>query len=178
MIVVEPIGVDSQRIRKAQIREAYGVTTREIMEAKAAKDTPVIQFGQEEQREPRTLGNDALAITTLLANYEVGRIFIDSGSSADILFREAYAQMQLGDVPLDKVDTSLYGFAWEIINPRGMISLPLILGTTSLRRTYLLKFLVVNIPSAYNPEIVLEREGEVHQFEITPHAGPFREQHQ
>ncbi|KAL0359844.1 UNVERIFIED_CONTAM: hypothetical protein Sangu_0833800 [Sesamum angustifolium] len=147
MIVGGPIRVDSQRIRNAQIREAYGVTAREIMEVEAAKDTPLIQFRREEQREPRTTGDDALVITALLANYEVERVFIDSGSSAGILFGEAYDRMQLGDVPLDKVDTSLYGFTGEIVHPNGMISLPLILGTTSLRKL-LVKFLVVDIPSS------------------------------
>ncbi|KAL0433383.1 UNVERIFIED_CONTAM: hypothetical protein Slati_2672600 [Sesamum latifolium] len=103
-----------------------------------------------EQHGPRTPGNDALVITALLANYEVGRIFIDLGSSADILFGEAYDQMQLEDVPLETIDTSLYGFAAEVVHPRGMISLPLTLGEAPLRRTCLLKFLVVDIPSAYN----------------------------
>ncbi|KAL0449261.1 UNVERIFIED_CONTAM: hypothetical protein Slati_1482500 [Sesamum latifolium] len=91
-----------------------------------------------------------LVITDLLANYEVGRIFMDSGSSANILFGEAYDQMKLGDVPLEAVDTSLYGFAGEVVHPRGIISLPLTLGETPLRRTCLLKFLVVDIPLAYN----------------------------
>ncbi|KAL0456471.1 UNVERIFIED_CONTAM: hypothetical protein Slati_0986300 [Sesamum latifolium] len=94
-------------------------------------------------------------ITALLGNYEIKRVFIDSSSSADILFREAYNQMQLGDVPLEAVDTSLYGFAGEVVHPRGMISLPLTLGTFPLRKTCLLKLLVVDIPSAYN--IILGR---------------------
>ncbi|KAL0433671.1 UNVERIFIED_CONTAM: hypothetical protein Slati_2701400 [Sesamum latifolium] len=42
-----------------------------------------------ERSGPRTAHNDALVITAILAGYEVGRIFIDSGSSADILFGEA-----------------------------------------------------------------------------------------
>ncbi|KAL0433515.1 UNVERIFIED_CONTAM: hypothetical protein Slati_2685800 [Sesamum latifolium] len=74
----------------------------------------------------------------------------DSSSSADILFGETYDQMQLGDVPFEAVDTSLYGFAGEVVHPRGMISLPLTLGTSLLRKTCLLKFLVVDIPSVYN----------------------------
>ncbi|KAK4385835.1 hypothetical protein Sango_2707500 [Sesamum angolense] len=82
MIVGGPVGGDSQRARKTQ-----------------------------ERRGPRTQGNNALVITTLLANYEIERVFIDSGSSADILFGEAYNQIQLGDVPLEAVDTFLYGFA-------------------------------------------------------------------
>ncbi|KAL0414931.1 UNVERIFIED_CONTAM: hypothetical protein Slati_3325000 [Sesamum latifolium] len=74
------------------------------------EDAPLIQFGRAERSGPQTMHNDALVITAILANYEVGRIFIDSGSSADILFGEAYDQMQLGDVSLEKVNTSLYGF--------------------------------------------------------------------
>ncbi|KAL0383831.1 UNVERIFIED_CONTAM: hypothetical protein Slati_4547600, partial [Sesamum latifolium] len=58
-------------------------------------------------RGPRTSHNDALVITAILANYEMGRIFIGFGSSADILFGEAYDQMQLGDVSLEKVTPRL-----------------------------------------------------------------------
>ncbi|KAL0420349.1 UNVERIFIED_CONTAM: hypothetical protein Slati_3057800 [Sesamum latifolium] len=92
----------------------------------------------------------ALVITALLANYKIERVFIDSGSSTNILFGEAYDQMQLGDIPLETVDTLLYEFAGEVVHPRGMISLPLTLGTSPLRKTCLLKFLVIDIPLAYN----------------------------
>ncbi|KAL0430605.1 UNVERIFIED_CONTAM: hypothetical protein Sradi_0686500 [Sesamum radiatum] len=150
MIAGGPAGGDSQKARKAQVREAYGTTVKEIMDVEPANDAPLIQFNQEEHSGPRMPGNDALVITALLASYEIERVFIDSGSSADILFGGAYDQMQLGDVPLEIVDTSLYGFAGEVVHPRSMISLPLTLGTSPLRKTCLLKFLVVDIPSAYN----------------------------
>ncbi|KAL0411091.1 UNVERIFIED_CONTAM: hypothetical protein Slati_3698800 [Sesamum latifolium] len=58
--------------------------------------------------------------------------------------------MQLGDVSSEKVNTSLYGFAGEVVHPRGMISLPLMMGRGTARKTSLLKFLVVDVPSAYN----------------------------
>ncbi|KAK4407828.1 hypothetical protein Sango_0363800 [Sesamum angolense] len=75
---------------------------------------------------PKNSHNDALVMTALHANYEVGRIFIDSRSSADILFGKAYGQMQLGDIPLEKVNTSLYGFAREVVHPRGATYQPLV----------------------------------------------------
>ncbi|KAL0458756.1 UNVERIFIED_CONTAM: hypothetical protein Slati_0502800 [Sesamum latifolium] len=90
------------------------------------EDTPLIQFGRAERSGPQTIHNDALVITAVLANYEVGCIFIDSGSSTDILFGEAFDQIQLGDIFLEKVNTSLYRFAGEVV--RGMISLPLTMG--------------------------------------------------
>ncbi|KAK4391973.1 hypothetical protein Sango_1975100 [Sesamum angolense] len=88
-----------KRARKAQVREAYKTSTREVMEVEPANDAPLIQFDQEELHRHRIQGNNALVITALLANYEIKRVFIDSGSSTDILFREAYDQMQLGGAP-------------------------------------------------------------------------------
>ncbi|KAL0456126.1 UNVERIFIED_CONTAM: hypothetical protein Slati_0951800 [Sesamum latifolium] len=104
------------------------------MDVESANDAPLIQFDQKERSRPRTPGNDALVITALLANYEIERVFIDSCSSTDILFGETYDQIQLGDIPLEAIDTSLYGFAGEVIHPRGMISLPLTLGPLLFER--------------------------------------------
>ncbi|KAL0303107.1 UNVERIFIED_CONTAM: hypothetical protein Sradi_6178800 [Sesamum radiatum] len=150
MIVGGLAGGDSHHVRISQVREAHDVSLREVLDVEAMEDTPLIQFGRAEQSGPRTSHNDALVITALLANYEVGRIFIDSGSSADILFGEAYDQMQLGDISLGKVNTSLYGFAGEVVHPRGVVSLALTMGAGITRKTYMLKFLVVDVPSAYN----------------------------
>ncbi|KAL0461428.1 UNVERIFIED_CONTAM: hypothetical protein Slati_0030400 [Sesamum latifolium] len=98
-----------------QIREAHDISLKEMLDVEAMEDAPPIQFGRTERSGPKTYHNNALVITALLANYEVGRIFTNSGSSADILFEEAYDQMQLGDIPLEKVNTSLYGFAGEVV---------------------------------------------------------------
>ncbi|KAL0461351.1 UNVERIFIED_CONTAM: hypothetical protein Slati_0022700 [Sesamum latifolium] len=141
MIAGGPIGGDSHHARKLQVREAHDITTKEVLDVEAMEDTPLIQFGRAERSGPKASHNDALVITALLANYEVGRIFIDSRSSAYILFGEAYDQMQLGDIPLEKVNTSLYGFAGEVVHHWGMISLSLTLETGGTRRTCMLKFL-------------------------------------
>ncbi|KAL0449228.1 UNVERIFIED_CONTAM: hypothetical protein Slati_1479200 [Sesamum latifolium] len=146
MIAGGPAGGDSQRARKAQVREAYGTTVRN----NGRGTTTPFSSNSTRKNEADQRHHDALVITALLANYEIERVFVDSGSSADILYGEAYDQMQLGDVPLEVVDTSLYGFAGEVVHPRGMISLLLTLGTSPLRKTCLLKFLVVDIPSVYN----------------------------
>ncbi|KAL0440213.1 UNVERIFIED_CONTAM: hypothetical protein Slati_2504300 [Sesamum latifolium] len=150
MIAGGPSGGDSHRARKSQIREAHDVSLKEVIEVEAMEDTPLIQFRRAERSGPRTAHNNALVITAILAGYDVGRIFIDSGSSADILFGEAYDQMQLGDISLEKVNTSLYGFAGEVVHPRGMISLPLTMGAGTTQKTCTIKFLVVDVPSAYN----------------------------
>ncbi|KAL0409717.1 UNVERIFIED_CONTAM: hypothetical protein Sradi_1906100 [Sesamum radiatum] len=74
MIAGGPSGGDSHHERKSQIREAYDISLKEVVEVEAMEDTPIIQFGRAEQSGPRTPHNDALVITIVLANYEVGRI--------------------------------------------------------------------------------------------------------
>ncbi|KAL0433782.1 UNVERIFIED_CONTAM: hypothetical protein Slati_2712500 [Sesamum latifolium] len=134
MIAGGPSGGDSHQAQKSQVREAHQISIKEVLDVETIEDAPLIQFGRAERSGPQTMHNDALVITAILANYEVGRIFIDSGSSVDILFGEAYDQMQLGDVSLEKVNTSLYGFAGEVVHPRGMVSLPLTMGEGPLAR--------------------------------------------
>ncbi|KAL0307769.1 UNVERIFIED_CONTAM: hypothetical protein Sangu_3011600 [Sesamum angustifolium] len=58
--------------------------------------------------------------------------------------------MELGDVPLESVDTSLYGFAGDVVHPLGQISLPLSLGSEPAQKTTIVCFLAVDMPSAYN----------------------------
>ncbi|KAL0394639.1 UNVERIFIED_CONTAM: hypothetical protein Slati_4430100 [Sesamum latifolium] len=94
MIAGGPSGGNSHQVRKSQVREAHDMSLREVLDVEAMEDTPFIQFGRAERSGPRTSHNDALVITAILANYEMGRIFIGFGSSADILFGEAYDQMQ------------------------------------------------------------------------------------
>ncbi|KAL0454686.1 UNVERIFIED_CONTAM: hypothetical protein Slati_0807800 [Sesamum latifolium] len=149
IIAVRPIGGDSCHVRKAEVRKAYVATIKELLDVEVV-DAPIIQFGRAEHFGPRNSYNDALVITALLADYEVGCIFIDSRSSADILFGEAYDQTQLGDISLEKVNSSLYGFAGEVVHPRGMISLLLTLKMEPTQKIRVLKFLVVDVSSAYN----------------------------
>ncbi|KAL0322210.1 UNVERIFIED_CONTAM: hypothetical protein Scaly_2517400 [Sesamum calycinum] len=62
-----------------------------------------LQRARKAQRSDVDLGHRAIGL-------------IELKQLADILFGEAYDQMQLGDVPLEAIDTSLYGLAgrWEI----------------------------------------------------------------
>ncbi|KAL0448564.1 UNVERIFIED_CONTAM: hypothetical protein Slati_1412800 [Sesamum latifolium] len=153
---------DSRRTLRRRFSSGTKITSpggppniyKRSLDVEIMEDTPLIQFGRAERSGPQTIHNDALVITAVLANYEFECIFIDSGSSADILFGEAYDQMQLGDVFLKKVNTLLYEFAGEVV-PRGMVSLPLTMGRGTARKTCLLKFLVVDVPSAYN--VILDR---------------------
>ncbi|KAL0401892.1 UNVERIFIED_CONTAM: hypothetical protein Slati_4219100 [Sesamum latifolium] len=111
---------------------------------------PMIYFGPANAHGVHLPHNDALVISSTVANYTFQCIFVDSGSFADVIFYKLYQQMELGDVPLESVDTSLYGFVGEVVHPLGQISLSLSLGSEPTRRTRIVCVLAVDMPSAYN----------------------------
>ncbi|KAL0343100.1 UNVERIFIED_CONTAM: hypothetical protein Sangu_1197400 [Sesamum angustifolium] len=77
-------------------------------------------------------------------------ILVDSGSSADIIFYDAYVQLGIDNAQVRKVNTPLTGFSSEMIEPLGEVMLPLSLGSLPKRSTKMIKFLVVKALSAYN----------------------------
>ncbi|KAL0412088.1 UNVERIFIED_CONTAM: hypothetical protein Slati_3798500 [Sesamum latifolium] len=89
-------------------RRAHSRATRTIMEIdnKVPAGGPMIYFGPADAQGVHLPHNDALVISAAIANYTVQCIFVDSGSSADALFHKVNQQMELGDVPLEPVDTS------------------------------------------------------------------------
>ncbi|XP_075499305.1 uncharacterized protein LOC142537697 [Primulina tabacum] len=140
---------DSNRARKAKSR-------RECLEVDGrGRDEPIISFGPEDLRGVSLPHNDALVIQARVANYDVLRVFVDNGSSVNVVFKEALVQMDLHEYQLEAVETALFGFAGHAVYPEGEITLPLTLGTRDLRKTVMTTFTVVDAPSSYN--IILGR---------------------
>ncbi|XP_075492478.1 uncharacterized protein LOC142530531 [Primulina tabacum] len=77
-------------------------------------------------------------------------IFIDNGSSVNVLFKRTLDQIKVEGFEFEPVSTPLYGFAGHAIPPLGQIVLPLSLGIDPLRVTKMIAFTVVDTPSAYN----------------------------
>ncbi|XP_073133652.1 uncharacterized protein [Henckelia pumila] len=88
-----------------------------------------------------------------LENFEpimMARIFVDTGSSVNIIFKETLDQMKLEGFELDLITTKLYGFTGHALQPLGQIVLPLSLGNGEQRVTKMACFTVVEAPSSFN----------------------------
>ncbi|XP_073129114.1 uncharacterized protein [Henckelia pumila] len=90
---------------------------------------PNISFGREDLKDVVLHHNDPLLVTLTIANYDVARIFVDTGSSVNIIFKETLDQMKLEGFELDPITTELYGFTGHALQPLGQIVLPLSLGS-------------------------------------------------
>ncbi|XP_075521336.1 uncharacterized protein LOC142554559 [Primulina tabacum] len=140
---------DSNRARKSRSR-------KECLEVEGARRSEaVISFGPEDLEGVNLPHNNALVIQARVANYDILRFFMDSGSSVNVIFKDAFMQMDLQGYHLEAVETALFGFAGHMVYPEGEIVLPLTLGSQDLKKTVMTLFTVVDSPSSYN--IILGR---------------------
>ncbi|XP_073019473.1 uncharacterized protein [Primulina eburnea] len=150
--MIHMISGDATNGDYGQARKTHGrkLENFEISMGADLPQDPVISFGPEDLRDVVTPHNDALVVTGTIANYDVARIFIDNGSSVNVLFKSTLDQMKMEGFEFEPVSTLLYGFAGHAILPLGHIVLPLSLGTDPRQVTKMIAFTVVDTPSAYN----------------------------
>ncbi|XP_073152688.1 uncharacterized protein [Henckelia pumila] len=146
MISGGPTDGDSNRARKTNSRKLVNME----IDNQIVQNGPTLSFGPEDLKGISNNHNDALVIRVMVANYDVARIFVDSGSSINVLFQEAINQMDLGQYKIEPVVTSLFGFTGHAIRPVGLVHLPLTLGKSNIRKTRIVSFIIVDAPSAYN----------------------------
>jgi hypothetical protein len=96
----------------------------------------------------------------------LGKLFVDNGSSADIIFTDAFAKTGLSKDLLQPPETPLYGFGGRVIHGLGKVVLPVSLGTVQNARTEYLYFDVVEMYYPYN--YILGR-GFLNKFEAVIH---------
>ena len=72
--------------------------------------------------------DDAIVITLLIVDYTTGRVLVDNGSSADILYYLAFQQIRLGQDQLRPVNSPLVSFGGMKVQLVGTISLPVVVG--------------------------------------------------
>jgi hypothetical protein len=94
--------------------------------------------------------NEPLVIIAMIDGFEVHRIFVDQGSSADIIFWSLFEKMGLGTKDLIPHPRSLIGLTGDTILPKGYVELAYAFGDGPVHRFVPVKFLVVDCLSSYN----------------------------
>ncbi|XP_077248818.1 uncharacterized protein LOC143888328 [Tasmannia lanceolata] len=137
-------------------RRAYAerVFSLEMPSKKAWTDPPhkdqVITFSSEDLEGLQVPHDDALVVRLVVANFNVGKILVDMGSSVNVLHLETFEEMKLGEERLGPAEYSIYGFSGASVRVKGKIDLPVTFGTYSLQKTILTTFMVIDIPFTYS----------------------------
>ncbi|GAV80626.1 hypothetical protein CFOL_v3_24086, partial [Cephalotus follicularis] len=141
---------DAPQGRREQRREEAPRQQEEQQQPQPRGDEEVISFSEVDYEGVRLSHDDPVVVTLLVELFTMKRILLDSGSSADILYKHAFDQLRIPADQLKPVKTPLVGFTGETIHPLGSINLSVIAGTAPRQTQVEMTFLVVDTPSPYN----------------------------
>ncbi|RRT58252.1 hypothetical protein B296_00034281 [Ensete ventricosum] len=85
-----------------------------------------------------------------IVNARIRRIMIDTGSSVDILYLNAFQKLGMTNRDLIPMTSTLTGFTGDTITPVGVATLPMTFCNEPRTKTFMVPFMVVDILSAYN----------------------------
>jgi hypothetical protein len=104
-----------------------------------------------------------MVIEVNIAGWIIGKVLVDNGSSADILFLKTFEKMNLSQHMLHPPEYPLQGFRGKPIKPVGKISLPVSFGDLDNVRTETLTFDVVDF---YHPYLEIFGRGFMNKFDV------------
>jgi len=132
-------------------------------------ENQVISFSNKDLAGVSFLHSDALVVTLAIANHSIHRVLVNTGSSADIIYKSTFELMSIDQKELTPTRGPLIGFVSEQVLPIGAIELPVMVGTSPRQKTIMVKFLVVDGRSAYNVILGRPALNELRAVTSTPH---------
>ncbi|GKV45535.1 hypothetical protein SLEP1_g52605 [Rubroshorea leprosula] len=174
-------GGQSARARKAYARQVMTVNKnrplkRPFEEAEWV-NTPITFSPSDYKRaegEPDIMmpHADPFVATVHIGNHNVNKVFIDTGSSPDILYWGCFQKMQLNPSSLQKHEGPIYGFDNQPVPVEGVITLPIYVGSEPRFRMASVTFMVVKMESAFNAILGRATLCELKAVISQPHLSP------
>ena len=100
----------SKKARKTYLRMVQNVQLTGSVPKIARRESPVIEFSEEDARRLHHPLDDALVVSIRIEDYNMHRVLVNNGSSADILYYPAFNQMGIGRERLIPTNAPLVDF--------------------------------------------------------------------
>ncbi|CAL8152517.1 unnamed protein product [Prunus armeniaca] len=138
--------------------QAYRLGATEVMtmgriespSARPSKYTESVAFFQGDMTGVTFPHHDPLVITAEIAHYEVARVFLDRGSSVNIIFLDAFRQLGVHEGLLDRCCPTLVAFGGGHVQPLSHMHMTLSIGVYPRQTSITTNFVVAECPSSYN----------------------------
>ena len=114
--------------RPSQVLSLAQLPTEEPQpEPKRAKMNfhPTLSFSKEEKIRNTQPHDDALLITPRIGDYDVKRVMVDGGSTAEVMYPDLYKGLNLKLEDLMPYNSTLMSFNGKLVIPKDMIRLPI-----------------------------------------------------
>ena len=118
----------SRKAQKIYLRMVQNVQLTGSVPKIARRESPIIGFSEEDARRFHHPHDDALVISIWVGDYNVHRVLVDNGSSADILYYPTFQQMGIDRARLIPTNAPLVGFGGTRVFPLGAVTLMVTVG--------------------------------------------------
>ena len=100
----------SKKARKTYLRMVQNVQLTGVVPKIAQREGPIIGFSEEDARRLHHPHDDVLVVSLRVEEYNMHKVLVDKGSSADILYYPAFQQMRIDKGRLIPTNAPLVGF--------------------------------------------------------------------
>ena len=107
-------------------------------------------FSKEDARGVKQPHNDPLVIMLMIEGFNTRKILMDNGSSTNIIYLSTFQQLKLDPGRLRPFEPPFVSFSGDRVHPKGIVMLPVTVGSYPQQLTRQLDFLVVDFLSSYN----------------------------
>ena len=118
----------SKRAQKAYLRMFQNVQLTGAVPRIAQRESLAIEFSEENARRLHHSHDNALVVSIQIEDYNMHRVLIDNGSSADILYYPALQQMGISRERLVPTNAPLVSFGETRVLPLGAVTLSVMVG--------------------------------------------------
>ena len=125
------IAGSSKKARKTYLRMVQNVQLTGSVPKIAQKESPIIGFSGKDVRRLHHPHDDLLIVSIRIEYYNMHRVMVDNGSSADILYYPTFQQMGIGRERLISTNAPLVGFGGTRVLPLDAITLSIVVGDYS-----------------------------------------------
>ena len=140
----------SKKARKTYLKMVQNVQLTGSVPKMARRESSIIGFSEDDARRLHHPHDDALVVNIRVRDYNVHRMLVDNGSSADILYYPAFQQMGINRAQLTPTNAPLVDFGGTRVLPLGAITLSVTVGDYPQQIIEDVTFLVVDCSPAYN----------------------------
>jgi hypothetical protein len=122
-----------------------------------------ITFTDEDFKLKSANHNDGMVIEVNIAGWVIGKILVDNGSLADILFFKTLEKINLSQHMLHPPEYPLQGFRGKPIKPVGKVPLPVSFGDLDNAR---IETFTIDVVDIYHPYLAIFDRGFMNKFEV------------